>query len=235
MPLTSLTAGRVATTRAQAVASSATGSGNSRKLFDRIGGESQSVGQDETASDFYMIRLGFVAVQVESGGVAVAALRSVVVFIGERANANGSKAFRQLLLDQDWEGMVQLARSQTREGAHVLDVCVDYVGHDGVPDMVEVVDRYATQSTLPLVIDSTETEVIEAALTRLGGRAVINSVNLEDGRNKVDRLLPLARRYGAAVVVLAIDEEGQARTADWKVDVCKRIAAIATGMSPGKR
>ena len=119
------------------------------------------------------------------------------------------------------------AKSQTREGAHVLDVCVDYVGRDGVPDMVAIVDRYATQSTLPLVIDSTELDVVEAALVRLGGRAVINSVNLEDGRNKVDRLLPLAKRYGAAVVVLAIDEEGQARTADWKVDVCERIARIA--------
>jgi 5-methyltetrahydrofolate--homocysteine methyltransferase len=147
--------------------------------------------------------------------------------IGERANANGSKAFRELLLAEDWDGAVQLARSQTREGAHVLDVCVDYVGRDGVPDMIEVVDRYATQSTLPLVIDSTELAVIEAALVRLGGRAVINSVNLEDGRVKADRLLPLARRYGAAVVVLAIDEEGQARTADRKVEICERIARLA--------
>ncbi|MEX2503285.1 MAG: homocysteine S-methyltransferase family protein, partial [Egicoccus sp.] len=147
--------------------------------------------------------------------------------IGERANANGSKAFRELLLAEDWDATVQLAKSQTREGAHVLDVCVDYVGRDGVPDMVAIVDRYATQSTLPLVIDSTEIDIVEAALVRLGGRAVINSVNLEDGRNKVDRLLPLAKRYGAAVVVLAIDEEGQARTADWKVDVCERIARIA--------
>jgi 5-methyltetrahydrofolate--homocysteine methyltransferase len=147
--------------------------------------------------------------------------------IGERANANGSRAFRDLLLGGDLEGIVQLARSQTREGAHVLDVCVDYVGRDGAPDMVAVVDRYATASTLPLVIDSTQVDVIEAALTRLGGRAVINSVNLEDGRVKADVLLPLARRYGAAVVVLAIDEEGQARTADWKVRVCRRVADLA--------
>jgi 5-methyltetrahydrofolate--homocysteine methyltransferase len=147
--------------------------------------------------------------------------------IGERANANGSAAFRRLLLAEDWDGIVQLARSQTREGAHVLDVCVDYVGRDGAPDMVAVVDRYATQSTLPLVIDSTEPDVIEAALVRLGGRATINSVNLEDGRGKADRLLTLARRYGAAVVVLAIDEEGQARTADRKVAICERIARLA--------
>jgi 5-methyltetrahydrofolate--homocysteine methyltransferase len=174
---------------------------------------------------------------------SLASLYSAVTFeqenaflaIGERANANGSKAFRDLLLAADWEAAVQLARSQTREGAHVLDVCVDYVGRDGVPDAVAIVDRYATQSTLPLVIDSTEIEIIEAALVRLGGRAVINSVNLEDGRNKVDRLLPLARRYGAAVVVLAIDEEGQARTADRKVEICERIARIAIdefGMEP---
>ncbi|MDP9022679.1 MAG: methionine synthase [Actinomycetota bacterium] len=149
--------------------------------------------------------------------------------VGERLNANGSNAFRELLLSEDWDGIVQMARSQTREGAHVLDLCVDYVGRDGVPDVVAAVNRLATQSTLPLVIDSTEPEVIEAALTRIGGRAVINSVNLEDGRVKADRLLPLARRYGAAVIVLAIDEEGQARTADWKVDVCKRVADIAIG------
>ena len=160
---------------------------------------------------------------------------SAFLAIGERANANGSRAFKELLLAEDWEGTVQLARSQTREGAHVLDICVDYVGRDGVPDVIQVVDRFATQSTLPLVIDSTEPKVIEAALLRLGGRAVINSVNLEDGRIKADRLLPLAKRYGAAVVVLAIDEEGQARTADWKVEVCKRVASIAVddfGLEP---
>ncbi|HKJ56482.1 MAG TPA: homocysteine S-methyltransferase family protein, partial [Nitriliruptoraceae bacterium] len=149
------------------------------------------------------------------------------LMIGERVNANGSAAFKRLLLDQDWEAMVELARDQARAGAHVLDVCVDYVGRDGVADMVEVVDRFATQSTLPLVIDSTQVDVVTAALKRLGGRAVINSVNLEDGRGKADDLLTLARRYGAAVVVLAIDEEGQARTVEWKVDVCKRIAAMA--------
>ncbi|MFT5223484.1 MAG: 5-methyltetrahydrofolate--homocysteine methyltransferase, partial [Glaciecola sp.] len=147
--------------------------------------------------------------------------------IGERCNANGSRAFKQLLLDEDLDGMVRLAKEQAQGGAHVLDVCVDYVGRPGAPDMIKVVDRFATQSTLPLVIDSTEIDVIEVALQRLGGRAVINSVNLEDGRNKVDILLPLARRYGAAVVVLAIDEEGQARTLETKVEICTRIAEIA--------
>jgi len=149
--------------------------------------------------------------------------------VGERLNANGSKAFREKLLTEDWDGVVQMAREQVREGAHALDVCVDYVGRDGVPDILEVVDRLATQSTLPLVIDSTEVKVISAALRRIGGRAVINSINLEDGRRKIDQLLPLAKQFGAALVALAIDEEGQARDADWKVRVCTRIAEIAVG------
>jgi 5-methyltetrahydrofolate--homocysteine methyltransferase len=152
-----------------------------------------------------------------------------VLLVGERLNANGSKQFREQLLGEDWEAITQMARAQTREGAHTLDVCVDYVGRDGVADMVEVVDRLATQSTLPLVIDSTEVDVVAAALRRIGGRAVINSVNLEDGRNKADRVLSMARQFGAAVVALVIDEEGQARTADWKVRVAKRIADIAIG------
>jgi 5-methyltetrahydrofolate--homocysteine methyltransferase len=155
--------------------------------------------------------------------------------VGERLNANGSKAFREKLLTEDWDGVVQMAREQVREGAHALDVCVDYVGRDGVPDILEVVDRLATQSTLPLVIDSTEVKVISAALRRIGGRAVINSINLEDGRRKIDQLLPLAKQFGAALVALAIDEEGQARDADWKVRVCKRIADIAVdeyGLEP---
>jgi 5-methyltetrahydrofolate--homocysteine methyltransferase len=152
---------------------------------------------------------------------------SSFLIVGERLNANGSKKFRELLLAEDWEAITQMAREQVREGAHTLDVCVDYVGRDGVADIVEVVDRLATQSTLPLVIDSTEVPVVSAALRRIGGRAVINSVNLEDGRRKADVLLPMAKQFGAAVVALAIDEEGQARTVDWKVDVCKRIASIA--------
>jgi 5-methyltetrahydrofolate--homocysteine methyltransferase len=150
-----------------------------------------------------------------------------VHIIGERLNANGSKAFRDHLLAGDLEAMLSIAKAQTAEGAHSLDVCVDYVGRDGVADMVGLVDHLATTSTLPLVVDSTELDVVEAALQRIAGRAVINSVNLEDGRRKADVLFPLARRYGAALVALAIDEEGQARTADWKVDVCRRIADIA--------
>ena len=157
------------------------------------------------------------------------------LMVGERLNANGSRAFKEKLLGEDWDGITQMAREQVREGAHALDVCVDYVGRDGVPDIIEVVDRLATQSTLPLVIDSTEVKVISAALRRIGGRAVINSINLEDGRRKIDQLLPLAKQFGAALVALAIDEDGQARDADWKVRVCKRIADIAVdeyGLEP---
>jgi 5-methyltetrahydrofolate--homocysteine methyltransferase len=149
--------------------------------------------------------------------------------IGERLNANGSRLFRDHLLAGDMDQMLTIAKAQTAEGANSLDVCVDYVGRDGVADMVALVEQLATKSTLPLVVDSTEVAVVEAALKRLGGRAVINSVNLEDGRRKADVLFPMARRYGAALIALAIDEEGQARTADWKVDVCRRIADIGIG------
>ena len=149
------------------------------------------------------------------------------LIVGERLNANGSRKFRELMLDEQWDAITQMARDQVREGAHALDVCVDYVGRDGAADIAEVVDRLATTSTLPLVIDSTETAVIGAALRRLGGRSIINSVNLEDGRAKADVLLPMARQFGSAVISLAIDEEGQARTTDWKVNVCRRIADIA--------
>jgi methionine synthase (B12-dependent) (EC 2.1.1.13) len=103
------------------------------------------------------------------------------LIVGERLNANGSRQFRDLLLNENYDDMVQMVREQTAEGANVLDVCVDYVGRDGVRDMTEVIRRLATQSTLPLMIDSTEPPVIEAALKRLGGKCIVNSVNFEDG------------------------------------------------------
>ena len=149
--------------------------------------------------------------------------------IGERMNATGSRAFRDLLLAGDQDGMVALAREQTAEGAHVLDVMVDYVGRDGAPDMDRLVRDLRTQSTLPLVFDSTEVAVVEAALKLYGGKAMVNSINLEDGERKITRLLPLIRRHGAAAIALVIDEEGQARTADWKVKVAHRIHDIAVG------
>jgi 5-methyltetrahydrofolate--homocysteine methyltransferase len=152
--------------------------------------------------------------------------------IGERTNANGSKAFRDALLASRYEDCVQIARAQTRDGAHLLDVCVDYVGRDGVADMREVVGRFATAATLPLVLDSTEPAVIEAGLEMTGGRAVINSVNYEDGDgpgSRIARMMPLVSEHGAAVIALTIDERGQARTAEWKVAVAERLIGDLTG------
>ncbi len=151
--------------------------------------------------------------------------------VGERTNANGSKKFREAMLAEDWDTCVQMARDQVKEGAHVLDVCVDYVGHDGTVDMEQIASRFATQAALPLVFDSTEPEVMETGLRHAGGKAILNSANLEDGEapgSRLDRVLTLAREYGAAVICLAIDEEGQARDADWKLRVCKRIYTLAT-------
>ena len=152
--------------------------------------------------------------------------------IGERTNANGSKAFREAMLEGRYEDCVQIARAQTRDGAHLLDVCVDYVGRDGVADMREIVGRFATAATLPLVLDSTEPAVIEAGLEMVGGRAVINSVNYEDGDgpdSRIARMMPLAREHGTAVIALTIDEQGQARTSQWKVAVAERLIADLTG------
>ena len=152
--------------------------------------------------------------------------------IGERTNANGSKAFRDAMLEGKFEDCVQIARAQTRDGAHLLDVCIDYVGRDGVADMKEVVGRLATAATLPLVLDSTEPPVIEAGLELIGGRAVINSVNYEDGDgpdSRIARVMPMVREHGAAVIALTIDEQGQARTAEWKVAVAERLIADLTG------
>jgi 5-methyltetrahydrofolate--homocysteine methyltransferase len=158
--------------------------------------------------------------------------------VGERTNANGSRKFRDAMLESDWDTCVQMAREQVKEGAHVLDVCVDYVGRDGAIDMDEIAGRFATQASLPLVFDSTEPPVVEAGLRHHGGKAILNSANLEEGEDtgkRMDRVLRLAREYGAAVICLTIDEEGQARTADWKLRVARRIYDIATeryGLEP---
>ncbi|MER7130219.1 methionine synthase, partial [Streptosporangium saharense] len=146
--------------------------------------------------------------------------------IGERTNANGSKAFREAMLAGNWEECVEIARAQARDGAHMLDLCVDYVGRDGAGDMRELAFRLATASTLPIVLDSTEPAVIEAGLEMLGGRAIVNSVNYEDGdgpESRFHRIMRLVREHGAAVTVMAIDEEGQARTATDKVRIASRI------------
>ncbi|MFD2801008.1 methionine synthase [Prauserella oleivorans] len=155
-----------------------------------------------------------------------------VLMIGERTNANGSKAFREAMLEGRYEDCVEIARGQTRDGAHMLDLCVDYVGRDGVADMAEIASRLATASTLPIMLDSTEPDVLRAGLERLGGRCAVNSVNYEDGAgpgSRFQRVMELVREHGAAVVALCIDEEGQARTADWKVRVATRLIEDITG------
>jgi 5-methyltetrahydrofolate--homocysteine methyltransferase len=155
-----------------------------------------------------------------------------VLMIGERTNANGSKAFREAMLEGRWKDCVEIARDQTRDGSHLLDVCIDYVGRDGAADMREVAGRFATASTLPVMLDSTEPAVVEAGLEMLGGRCIVNSVNYEDGRgpeSRFVRMMELVREHGAAVVALTIDEEGQARTADWKVRVARRLIEDLTG------
>jgi 5-methyltetrahydrofolate--homocysteine methyltransferase len=145
------------------------------------------------------------------------------VLIGERTNANGSKLFRDLLAGEDWEGIVAMGREAAKEGAHMVDVCSAYVGRNEVNDMREIIYRFNTQVTLPIVIDSTDATVIEEALQQIGGKAVVNSINLEDGEERVDRIVPLCRKYGAAVIALTIDEKGMAKTAEAKLAVAKRI------------
>ncbi|MDI2032234.1 methionine synthase [Saccharopolyspora sp. TS4A08] len=149
-----------------------------------------------------------------------------ILNVGERTNANGSKAFREAMLEERYEDCVEIAKAQTREGAHMLDLCVDYVGRDGTHDMRELASRLATASTLPIMVDSTEPDVIEAGLEHLGGRCAVNSVNYEDGTEpggRFQRVMEMVREHGATVVVTCIDEEGQARTKDWKLRVAERM------------
>ncbi|MFZ3469256.1 methionine synthase [Streptomyces sp. 4.24] len=152
--------------------------------------------------------------------------------IGERTNANGSKKFREAMLDARWDDCVEMVRDQIREGAHMLDLCVDYVGRDGVADMRELAGRFATASTLPIVLDSTELPVLQAGLEKIGGRAVLNSVNYEDGDgpdSRFAKVTGLAREHGAALIALTIDEEGQARTVEHKVAIAERLIEDLTG------
>ncbi|PIE21974.1 MAG: methionine synthase [Planctomycetota bacterium] len=148
------------------------------------------------------------------------------LIVGERTNANGSKKFRELLLEENWDGLVEIAKGQQREGAHVLDVCTAYVGRDETRDMRELLSRLATAVQMPIMVDSTQLDVLEASLELLGGRSVINSINLEDGEGKADAICRLARKHGAAMVALTIDEEGMAKTAEHKLEVARRIHDI---------
>ncbi|MBN2013270.1 methionine synthase [candidate division KSB1 bacterium] len=148
-------------------------------------------------------------------------------FVGERTNTNGSKKFREYLLENDWDGIVAVAQQQQRTGAHGLDLCVAYTGRDEIADMKEAATRIIKQVNLPLFLDSTDVAVIETALKLYGGRAVINSINLEDGEGRADAVCQLARRYGAGLIALTIDEKGMALEAEKKLAIAKRIYDIA--------
>ncbi len=156
-------------------------------------------------------------------------------FIGERSNATGSKAFRQLLLAEDYEGTLSVAQQQVRSGAHGIDISVGFAGRDETRDMQIVGSLYAQKVTLPLMVDSTVTKIIETGLKQIGGRPIINSVNLEDGEDKFDEVCILAKRHGAALVCLTIDEVGMAKTKADKVRIAERIYQLCTkrhGLDP---
>ncbi|MCA1633782.1 MAG: methionine synthase [Acidobacteria bacterium] len=150
------------------------------------------------------------------------------LIVGERVNASGSKKMRDLLNEEDWDGLVSLAREQEREGAHVLDVNVDYVGRDGVADMHKLAARLATDVRIPLMFDSTEWEKMDAGLRHAGGKCILNSTNYEDGEPRFRKVFELAQDFGGSVVVGTIDEEGMARTAEGKLKIARRAYEQAT-------
>ncbi|MBI5707789.1 MAG: homocysteine S-methyltransferase family protein [Armatimonadetes bacterium] len=143
--------------------------------------------------------------------------------VGERTNANGSRAFREMLAAENWDGLVELAREQEGEGSHALDVCAAYVGRNEAKDMRILLGLYNKSLTVPIMIDSTEVDVVEVALKCLAGKPIINSINFEDGETRTEKVLALCRKYGAAVVALTIDEDGMAKTAEKKVEIAERI------------
>ncbi len=155
--------------------------------------------------------------------------------IGERTNANGSRQFKRLLDNRDWDGMVGMGKEQVKGGSHAIDVCVAFVGKDEVGDMDELVKRLVQSVQAPLVIDSTELPVLEAALKRIGGKPLVNSINLEDGEDRLDKVCRLCKRHGAAVIALTIDEAGMAKSAERKLAVAERLYDLAVnrhGMEP---
>lgn len=148
------------------------------------------------------------------------------LIVGEKTNANGSKAFREMLAAENWEGLTELARELEGEGSHVLDVCAAYVGRNEVRDMKTLLARYNRAISVPIMIDSTEAEVIEAALQTVAGKPIVNSINLEDGGARLERVLNLCTKYGAAVVALTIDEQGMAKSADHKLEVAEQLLEL---------
>ncbi len=145
-----------------------------------------------------------------------------ILIVGERLNASGSKKVRELLNNDDWDGLVAIAKQQQKENAHVLDVNVDYVGRDGVKDMKEITSRLVTNINLPLMIDSTDADKMESGLKSAGGKCIINSTNYEDGNERFDQVLNLALGYGSGLVVGTIDEDGMARNSEKKYKIVKR-------------
>ena len=145
------------------------------------------------------------------------------LIVGEKTNANGSRAFRDMLAAENWEGLTELARELEAEGSHVLDVCAAYVGRDENRDMRTLLSYYNRHITVPLMIDSTEWQVMETALQMVAGKPLLNSINFEDGETRVSRVLALATKYGAGVVGLTIDEDGMAKTVEKKVSIAERL------------
>jgi 5-methyltetrahydrofolate--homocysteine methyltransferase len=152
---------------------------------------------------------------------------SSILILGERSNANGSKQFREHLLAGALDPLVEMGKEQLREGSHALDLCVAYVGRDEVADMRATVQRYRTEVAAPLAIDTTESPVLQAALELVGGRSLVNSINLEDGLERAGKVLPLAKEHGAALIALTIDEQGMAKSVEDKVRIARRIHDIA--------
>lgn len=160
-------------------------------------------------------------------GVSAYRQENAFFSIGERCNANGSRKFRRLQEEENWSACVQLAREQVREGSHAIDLCAAFTGRDEVADMTQLVTHMRGSVNAPLVLDSTELNVIEATLKLYGGKAIINSINFEDGEEAAAKRLELARRFGAGVVALTIDEEGMAKTADKKLEIARRLYDFA--------
>ncbi|MCZ6834863.1 MAG: methionine synthase, partial [Planctomycetota bacterium] len=156
---------------------------------------------------------------------------SSFLIVAERTNCNGSRKFKRLLDEENWDGLVSMARDEVRHGSHLMDVCVDFVGRDGVRDMSEVTSRFVRQVNVPIMLDSTDARVIEAGLKLAGGKCIVNSINLEDGENRFDEICPLLKRYGAACVALTIDEdpqEGMAKTSARKIEIASRMHDLFT-------
>ncbi|TNE88278.1 MAG: methionine synthase [Deltaproteobacteria bacterium] len=187
-----------------------------KAVCDRLWGKTPAVREPELEA------------QVTSLYSPVALHQDADVFaIGERTNANGSRRFKRLLDEENWDGIVRMGKNQAKHGSHAIDVCTAYVGRDEVADMSEVLKRFNTDVPAPIVLDSTELNVLEEGLKLVGGRAIINSINLEDGEERLDKVCRLARIHGSAVIALTIDEEGMAKTAERKLEVAKRLYDLA--------